>query len=203
MGFILFKACGPMTAKKDRIDLLTNGLVKQAGRKQSRKEAKNEKDGARDYEAGNSGERGMSLGATYKDVAIIASQKRKLDQNDHANFIARITVALNAKNSRWKSTLESIKLLRDIGQMEEAQTMAKELSVLSNEVKDLEAQLESLKKTETVDTNSPIDLYLQKGYEAMGLKTPNAPKKLKSTKNQCGLEDLTNNEGNDSDSDAS
>lgn len=140
-GFFLFKARGPMAPKKDRFDLMDNGLAKEGGsRRHTRLEEKKEKDSARDFDA----DRGMALSGTYKDIAIIAQQKRKLDQNDHATDIARLTAALNSKNTRWKTTLETMKMLHDIGQEDAVTEMAKELPHLSAEVKALESRLEKL-----------------------------------------------------------
>ena len=203
-GWILFKARGPMADKKDRYDLMNNGLVEEGGsRQQTRKEEKKEKDGERDYEAGTSnGGRGMPLGASYKDLAIIATQKRKLDQNDRASEIARINAALISKNARWKTTLESVKMMHEIGQSAQAQEMAKELPLLSQEVKALEKELEDLKKNDetstAVDTNAPVDLFLQRGSAAMGLKTPNAPKKSKASVDDNGLVDLASSDEDNS-----
>ncbi len=80
-------ARGPMAPKEDRIDLMdnvSNLSIKKIGgsRKQARHEQRMEKIGARDFDAGTNGGRGMALGGTYKDIAIIAQQKRKLDQNE-------------------------------------------------------------------------------------------------------------------------
>ena len=186
-GFFLFKGRGPMAPKKDRYDLVNNGLSHENGsRTKTRQEEKKKKDGACNFEAGTDGGRGMSLGATYKDMAIISQQKRKLDQLDHAADIACITSVLNSKNSRWKTTLDTIKMLHEIGQAEEAKKMAQELPEISAEVKKLESQLELL-KNQTVDTNAPVEIFLQRGSQAMGLKTPTTPKKAKVT-------DLTNDD---------
>lgn len=193
-GFFLFMARGPMAPKEDRFDIMDNGMEQKGGsRKQTRAEEKKEKDGARDFDAGTNGGRGMALGGTYKDLAIIAQQKRKLDQNDRATDIARLTAALNSKNTRWKTQIESIKLMREIGEDETAKEMAQELPKLSAEVKALESQLEKVKEdvsTANVDTNAPVELFLQRGSQAMGLKTPDATK----NSDNGGVEDLTNDD---------
>ncbi len=190
-GWFLFKARGPMAPKENRYDLMNNGLSTEVNgsRKKTRQEEKTAKDNARGFEAGSDGGRGMSLGATIKDMAIIAQQKRKLDQLDHAADIARLTSAMNSKNARWKTTLDTVKMLHEIGQAEEAKKMAQELSKISTEVKGLERKLELLKNgtSTSVDTNAPVEMFLQRGSEAMGLKTPTAPKKAKVT-------DLTNDD---------
>ena len=142
------------------------------GRNNTRKQQKKAKDNSRDYAVGNGdGGRGMPMGGSYKDLAIIAQTKRKLCQTQHATRIAQLSSALSSKNDRLKSTIDTVRTMNDIGLKDKAKEMAEQIPNLMDEIKELEDEIRNLKEEKSqVDTEAPVDLYIERGSEALGVK---------------------------------
>lgn len=175
-GWFLFKARGPMAEEQDRYDLLNSGKTANGngdnGRKNTRKQQKKAKDNSRDYAVGNGdGGRGMPMGGSYKDLAIIAQTERKLSVQQHATRIAQLSSALSSKNDRLKSTIDTVRTMNDIGLKEKAKEIAEQIPKLMDEIKELEDEIRNLKEEKSqVDTEAAVDLYIERGSEAMGVK---------------------------------
>lgn len=204
-GWFLFKARGPMAEEQDRYDILNSGKSgKKAdgkgdnGRNNTRKQQKKAKDNSRDYAVGNGdGGRGMPMGGSYKDLAIIAQTKRKLCQTQHATRIAQLSSALSSKNDRLKSTIDTVRTMNDIGLKDKAKEMAEQIPNLMDEIKELEDEIRNLKEEKSqVDTEAPVDLYIERGSEAMGVKRT---KSLVSSTTTTTDKEKTGDSGSDDD----
>jgi paraquat-inducible protein B len=153
------------------------------------------KDSSRDYAVGNGdGGRGMPMGGSCKDLAIIAQTKRKLCQTQHATRIVQLSSALKSMNDRLKSTIEAVRTMNDIGMKDKAKEMAEQIPDLMVEIKELEDEIMNLKEEKSqVDTETPVDLYIERGSEAMGVKR---------TKSKVSSTTTTTNKANTGDSDS-
>lgn len=129
-----------------------------------------------------------------KDVAVIAQTKRKMCQMKHASQNAKLSTALSSKNERLKSMIKTVETFQSIGMSEKAAEMAEKIPLLMEELRKLEDAIENLKEDESaVDTEAPVDLFIQRGSEAMGVKKA----KSKSNTTATSTDDEKDDDDND------
>ena len=145
LEWFLFKARGPMANVADRFDILNFTMNKKKWRWVQTESYWSEegKDNSHDFAVGigDSG-CGMAMGATCKDLALVAQSKMKLDQMKRASRISQLSSTLNSKNKWLESMVSTVDTMKRVGLKDKATAMAASIPSLVEMIKKLVTELE-------------------------------------------------------------
>ncbi len=185
-GWCLFWLQGPLSKapKKYRVNILklVDDSIEEekdedSGRKKHRDNEKKAKDEDRRSGAANGGDRGTAY-RDKKDLAVIAQQQQKQDQNTFLSKMAKMTTVLKSLESSRENCMKMAAEWRLGGDMDKWKTYMVEAENLEKTIATKRSELDKLEHKKS--TTSHVDSFLSIGTKFTSASQPTSAKKRKA-----------------------